>query len=145
MTSISERESLAATFDRHADEESKILAEYRILAEKLGDSVVGFLVDQILTEEEMHHLLLRTIAKWLRTHPAGAKAAVPPDANAAEILRLTRNLRQHEQETISACKNLKSRLSAEQDQLLTLLLEVMGLDSEKHHKMLLTVEQMMNA
>lgn len=143
--SDSERESLAATFERHAEEEGKILAVYRTLAERLGDSTVGFLVDQILTEEEMHHLLLHTIAKWLRTHPAGEKAAIPPGADQAELLRLTQNLRRHEEETITACRNLKSQLSKEQDDLLRTLLDIMVLDSEKHHQLLVAAEKLMKA
>jgi hypothetical protein len=46
------RESLAATFERHAEEEGKILAQYRTLVEKLGDIPARFLIKLILTEEE---------------------------------------------------------------------------------------------
>ena len=60
------RESLAATFERHAGEEGKILAQYRTLVEKLGGSPARFLIKLILTEEELHHELLRATAKWLR-------------------------------------------------------------------------------
>ena len=71
------RESLAATFDRHAEEEGKILAEYRTLSEKLGEGPAGFLVNLILTEEEIHHLLLRTTAKCLRELPTEEERAIP--------------------------------------------------------------------
>ena len=60
------RESLAASFDRHANEEGRILETYRELAENLGEDALGSLVSHILTEEELHHLLLRTMASWLR-------------------------------------------------------------------------------
>ena len=143
MTSNKDLESLAATFERHAEEEGKILAEYRTLAEKLGDSDAGFLVDQILTEEEMHHLLLRTMAKWLRERPANEKRTVPAQANRAELLRLTQTLRQHEQETVTASRSLKAGLSP--SDLLGTLLEAMALDSEKHHRLLLAVEELLKA
>ncbi|OFV84044.1 MAG: hypothetical protein A2W26_03260 [Acidobacteria bacterium RBG_16_64_8] len=143
MTTDNERESLAATFERHADEEGKILAEYRTLAEKMGDSDAGFLVDQILTEEEMHHLLLRTMAKWLRERPSGAGRTIPAQANRDELLRLTQTLRRHEQETINACRSLKAGLPGDDGDLLTTLLDAMALDSEKHHRLLQAVEGML--
>lgn len=143
MTTDTKLESLAATFERHADEEGKILAEYRRLAEKLGDSDAGFLVDQILTEEEMHHLLLRTMAKWLRERSLKPRGTIPMQANRAELLRLTQTLRRHEQETIDASDSLKAALS--ENDLLSTLLEAMVLDSEKHHRLLLAVEEMLKA
>ena len=111
METKEERELLAAKFEHHADEEGKILAQYRTLSEQLGDSSAGTLVSHILTEEELHHLLLHTMAKWLREPSASPERAVPSSANRAELLRVTRTLRQHEQETIDACRRLKSQLS----------------------------------
>jgi hypothetical protein len=137
------RELLAATFDRHAAEEGKILAQYRVLSEQLGDSPAGFLVSHILTEEEMHHLLLSTVAIWLRAHPFGNEPAFPEGVNPAGLLELSRTLRQHESETIEACRKLKSQLSAEERDLIGTLLDVVILDSEKHHLLLLAVEKVM--
>jgi hypothetical protein len=142
VNSKNERESLAATFDRHAAEEGKILAEYRTLSEKLGDSPAGFLVNHILTEEEMHHLLLTTVAKWLREHPSNQERVVPPGVNVAELHRLTQTLRKHETETIEACRQLKSQLLPADGDLLGTLLDVVMSDSEKHHRLLSTVEKM---
>lgn len=145
MTNNNDLESLAATFHLHAEEEGKILAEYRKLAEKLGDSTVGFLVDHILTEEEMHHFLLRTMAKWLRERSAKLEGALPPDADRAELLRLTQDLRRHEEETIATCRDLQSRLPKEHRILLGIMLDVVVLDSEKHHRLLRAVEKMIEA
>jgi hypothetical protein len=145
VASAKERESLAVEFERHADEEGKILLEYRDLSEKLGQSSVGSLVSHILTEEELHHLLLRTMAKWLRERPTARERAIPPDANRAELLRLTHGLQKHEQETIEACRRLKSALSDADDELLACLLEGMALDSEKHYKLLVVAEKMLRA
>jgi hypothetical protein len=142
MGSKEEREKLAAKFERHADEEGKILAQYRILSEQLGDSAAGTLVSHILTEEELHHLLLHTMAKWLREPAAGPADAVPASANRPELLRVTRTLRQHERETIDACRRLKSQLSAPSAGLLGTLLEAMILDSEKHHRLLEAAEKL---
>jgi hypothetical protein len=142
VSSDKERESLAAKFDGHADEEGKILGEYRALSDKLGNSSAGMLVNQILTEEEVHHLLLRTMAKWLRESPP---TAIPQAANRTELLRLTQELQTHEEETIDACRNLKSRVSKAGEGLIESLLDAMVLDSEKHHRLLVAVEKMLKA
>jgi hypothetical protein len=137
-----ERELLAAKFDRHAEEEGKILAEYRALAEKLGDSSAGHLVSHILTEEELHHLLLSTMAKWLRERRTAQERAVPRGVNRDELLRVTRALQQHERETIDACRSLKAELSGQDEDLLGTMLDAMMLDCEKHHRLLAAVEKL---
>ena len=86
MNGVSERELLAAKFDDHAEEEGKILAEYRVLSDKLGRSAVGVLIDMILTEEEIHHLLLRTTAKWLREPPVEEEDMGPQKVDRDELL-----------------------------------------------------------
>jgi hypothetical protein len=143
VSNDSERESLAAKFERHADEEGRILAQYRALAEKLGNSSAGSLVSHILTEEELHHLLLRTLAQWLRERPNGAADAIPGDADRAELLRLTRTLQRHEQETIATCRGAKSALFGDSADLLGTLLDALVLDGEKHHRLLAAVERLL--
>lgn len=143
MSSDRQRESLAAKFERHADEEGKILDEYRALAETLGNSSAGNLVSHILTEEELHHLLLRTLAQWMRERPAEPERAVPPNANRAELLRLTRTLQKHELDTIHACRGAQSQLSGQDVELIGTLLDAMVLDSEKHHRLLGAVEKLL--
>ena len=144
VDSMTERTSLAAQFERHADEEGKILAEYRVLAEKLGSGAASNLVSHILTEEELHHLLLRTLATWMRAAPAEHAPAIPPGADRAELLRLTRILRTHELETIEACRGTKARLAgAGDDALVGIWLDAMVLDSEKPHRLLGAVEKML--
>jgi hypothetical protein len=143
VSSDTQRQSLAAKFERHADEEGKILTEYRALAEKLGNSSAGNLVSHILTEEELHHLLLHTLARWMREHATEQERAVPRDANRAELLRLTQTLQKHELDTIAACRAATSQLSGEDAELLGTLLDAMVLDSEKHHRLLGAVEEML--
>ena len=145
MSGQTDRESLATQFERHADEEGKILTEYRVLSEKLGNSSAGNLVSHILTEEELHHLLLRTLAQWMREPQPEQVRAIPPDANRAELLRLTRTLQKHEIETIDHCRAVKSQLFGETAELLGTLLEAMVLDSEKHHRLLGAVETLLKA
>jgi ferritin-like metal-binding protein YciE len=144
VSSDTDRQSLAAKFDRHADEEGKILAEYRALSEKLGDSDLGSLVSHILTEEELHHLLLRTMGKWLR-EPSRQARALPPEATRAELLRLTQTLQRHEEDTIDACSKLQEQLGGHSEDLILTLLDAMVLDSEKHRQLLAVVEKMLQA
>ena len=137
-------EALADQFERHADREGEVLTEYRDLAKSLGDSTAGVLVHQILTDEEVHHLLLRTMATWLRGERAGAEAlSVPAAANRVELLQRTRVLAIHERETIEACRDLQSLLAGEHAALLGALLEVLVLDSQKHEKLPRAVERLL--
>lgn len=143
MSTEQAKESLAARFERHADQEGAILDEYRVFAEKLGNSAAGMLVDQILTDEEVHHLLLRAIAKALRAHAAGRAPEIPHDANRAELLRIAHTLQKHERQTIDACGVLRAQLSGESDEHLRVLVDAMALDSEKHHGLLTAVVKML--
>ena len=136
------RESLAATFERHAEEEGKILAQYRTLVEKLGAGPARFLIKLILTEEELHHELLRATAKWLREDSGAEGNAIPPGASADELLRRTEQLQHHEKETIEACRSLRSALSGTGGELLPSVLDIMAMDSEKHHRLLTAVQKM---
>ena len=145
MASDSEREAIAAELDRHADEEMEIVRQYCNLSEHLEDGPMSFLVEHILTEENIHHYLLRSLAKWLRNPLAGAEGAGPQGEIRGELLRHTRTLQEHEQETIDACKSLKSRLPGEEGELLGTVLDAMAMDSAKHHMLLSVVAKMMQA
>ena len=140
------RESFAENLDRHVEAEGRILEEYRALAEKLANGPVGLLVDLILTEEEQHHFLLRTLAGRLRQSRTGETAKFEArEPIRDELLRQTQGLREHERETISACRNLKSQVSSEEKEFFDTLLDVMILDSEKHERLLLAIEKMIKA
>jgi hypothetical protein len=143
VSSHEERESLARKFERHADEEGAILAEYRVLAERLAESAAGMLVNQILTDEEVHHLLLRTIAGWLAQREGRGMPPIPVGANCGELLRLTEGLQDHECETIDACRVLRPQLVGDDAELIDTLLEVLILDSEKHQRLLAAVEKLL--
>jgi hypothetical protein len=145
VSTDTEREALAAKFERHADEEGRILEQYRTLAEALGNGPAGMLVNQILTEEEIHHLLLRTMATWLREHSDALPAAAGRDVNRSELLRLTETLKHHERETIDTTRALMAQVSGASSHLLRTLLEMMVLDSEKHHRLLTTVQELLKA
>ena len=142
MTGEAEREALAREFDRHRAEEGEILERYHALSDQLGKGPLGLLINHIATEEEMHHFLLGTLSDWLRAPPALGEASADPQANREALLRQTRALRGHEKKTIEACRSLKSQLSGEEEDLFDGILEAVSLDSEKHHRLLLSVEKL---
>lgn len=144
MADKKEREALAAKFERHAEEEGKILTEYRALAESLGKGPAGFVIDMILTEEELHHLLLKTTAAWLREAPQ-ASPALTSATVIADLVRRTQQLQRHEKETVDSCQSLRATVSGPDAEVIASVLDVMALDSEKHHRLLMTVEKMLKS
>ena len=143
MASTNDRESLAAELERHMAEEGEILREYRALSSKLAEGPVSFLIDRILTEEEMHHFLLHTLSDWLRTPPTSGGSPAAKGADRDAILRHTSLLREHEKKTIADCRGLVPRLSGEGGELYEALLEAIALDSEKHDRLLAAVEKLL--
>lgn len=121
--------------------EGKILDEYRTLAGKIEDGPVSFLIDLILTEEEQHHFLLRTMAKRIRDPFKKGERKELKWVDRDALLEHTRRLQEHDQETIHACQNLKSQAPLEEEGLFNALLDAMILDSKKHERLLLAVEQ----
>jgi hypothetical protein len=51
-------------------------------------------------------------------------------------------LRGHEKKTIEACRGLKSRVSGGEGELFDTILEAIASDSEKHQRLLETVEKL---
>ena len=47
----------------HVADEERILQEYHRLSDALPDGLLSVVVDHILTDEEMHHFLLRTLSE----------------------------------------------------------------------------------
>jgi len=137
------REGFAESLERHAEAESGILEEYRILTEKIAEGPVAMLVDLILTEEEQHHFLLRTMAKRLREpSPPRAGEELSWVVDRVDVARHAQKLRRHERETIEACRQLKSQLPAEDAEFFDAILDTIILDSEKHERLLSAIEKM---
>jgi hypothetical protein len=143
MQSAEQRAALASELERHVAEEGAVLESYHSLSDRLEEGRLGILINHIVTDEEMHHFLFRTLAEWLRAPeaPGGIRAATGPHRE--EILRQTRMLRSHERQTIDACRGLKSRLSGDEGELFDAILDAIGLDSEKHDRLLGAVERLL--
>ena len=142
MATANDRKSLAAELERHVKEEGEILQEYRAFSDKLAEGPLSILVDHIVTEEEMHHFLLRTLSEWLQDPPARGESLAALGIDRDEVLSHTQTLQEHEKKTVTECRALKSRLSGEEGDLFETLLEVIALDSEKHQRLLAAVEKL---
>ena len=144
MTDRNQREEIAETLERHVVEEDEILQAYHVLSDRLPEGALSVLVNQIVTEEEMHHFLLHTLADWLRRRAQGT-AAVSFDASidCEAILRDARVLQDHETQTAASCRALAAGLDVSESPLVASLLEGVADDSEKHYRLLETLIRML--
>jgi hypothetical protein len=140
VRSEEEREALGAELDRHVSQEERILQDYHVLSDKLPEGPLSVVVNHIVTDEEMHHFLLQTLADWVRHPLTPAEEAEGLAVDRGELLRLTRELRDHEVETIDACRALRERIDGGEGDLFDGILEAITLDSQKHHRLLKVVE-----
>ena len=140
ISSDKRREICAATLDQHVETESGILEEYRKLAGPIESGPARFLLDVILHDEDRHHGLLRMMAKYLRIKNR-RKNALPWVVDPYELSRHMRKLQEHERETIAACRELKSETPPEESEFFSALLDALILDSEKHERLLLAIER----
>lgn len=136
MNDEDQREALADEIERHIRVEDAILKEYHALSDKLPDGPLSVLINQVTTEEEMHHFLLATLAEWLRGTPDEGPSAQSLGVERDVIVQHARLLQHHEKETILACEALRSQVKGQQGEIYEALLDVMILDSQKHHRVL---------
>ena len=141
MNSDNRREALADEIERHIGAEEAILKEYHVLADHLPEGPLSILINQITTEEEMHHFLLSTLAEWLRSEPDTDPGSLLASTDRSAIAERARMLQDHEQATIDACSELKQQVQGEPEELLEALLDVLILDSRKHHRLLAALDR----
>lgn len=141
MSDEGSRAAVAEEIERHISAEKEILAEYHVLVDQLPEGPLSVLVNQISTDEEMHHFLLSTLAEWLRAEPEAEPGGGLAEADRRAIADRARLLQEHEQATIDACSELKERVSGEQQELVEALLDVLILDSRKHHRLLAALDR----
>jgi hypothetical protein len=140
MSSDKQRELCAACLDQHVEAESGIMEEYRALAGPIESGPIRFLIDYILHDEERHHGLLRMMAKHVRIKNR-RRQELSWVVDRDELIRHMQKLQEHERETITACRDLKSRLPSDENEFFGALLDALILDSEKHERLLLAVER----
>lgn len=137
---LSAFEKILNQFSAHERNEQKFLDEYRDIVERHDNPLVKFLLQLIISDEEKHHDLVRTITSALQadlTWIKGAGADIPKlgaisEEKKDDLLRLTADFIKAEQQTIDDYRALMKRCQGFHQGLLVLLIKTIIHDSEKH-------------
>jgi hypothetical protein len=132
---------LVEAFDAHVAAEADTLAAYRHLAQS-ADPVAAMLIRLVLEDEQRHHAVQQQIAARLRdalqwTHspealPIDGHVTGEPAATTEALMRFI----QHEQQSASYFREVAERNADLYNGLVSVLLETMAMDSEKHERIL---------
>ena len=138
-----ERELLVMGLEKLLRKESKIVEEYRALAEMLESIPVSLLLDWVVIEEEAHHTILSNIIHSLKqTVRKGSETGADGlETERETILCWVKRLRMKEQTVVADCRSLKSQAWWENGGVADAFLEALVMDSEKHQRFLLAVEK----
>lgn len=143
-----EVERLLAAVEAHIAAESDTLPEYERLGRETGDPIVELLMRLILEDETHHHGLLQRIAASLRDalYWSHSPEALPPGhLPAAKRTRQAvvdaRALIQEELDGARKLRQIAHDQRAVSGGLVSILLEAMAHDSEKHAKLLQFVQK----
>jgi hypothetical protein len=143
MNTKKERELRVVGLERLLHTESKIVEDYRALAEMLDGIPAGVLLDWVVIEEEAHHTLLINIIHSLKqtAQKGNADRADGVEMGRETMLCWVKRLRAKEHAVIAACRSLKSQASRENEALVDAFLDALVMDSEKHQRFLSAVEE----
>jgi hypothetical protein len=143
MNAKKERELLVVGLERLLRKESKIVEEYRALAEMLEGIPVGLLLDWVVIEAEAHHTLLINIIHALKqtAQKGGENGADGVEMERDTMLCWVGRLRMKEQAVVGACRSLKGQACWENGDVADAFLDALVMDSEKHQRLLLAVEK----
>ena len=143
MNAKKERDLLVAGLEGLLQKQSKVLDDYRALAEMLEGIPVGLLLDWVVIEEEAHHTLLINIIHSLkRIAQKGSENSVDGvEMERDTMLCWVGRLRMKEQTIVAACRTLKGRACWENGNVVDAFLDALVMDSEKHQRFLLAVEK----
>ena len=136
---ISVFERMLEQFVAHEQHEQVFVKEYGKIVKGLDNPLVKFLLQLIISDEEKHHALVRTIASGLRKDLEWLKegadmpklGSLSPDQR-DELLSLTAELIKAEEETIGQFQALMRKSEGYRKGLPTLLIKTIIHDSEKH-------------
>ena len=138
MNAKKERELLVVGLERLLHTKSKIVEDYRALAEMLDGIPAGLLLDWVVIEEEAHHTLLINILQSLKQtarKERGSGVDGMEMERAAMLCWITR-LQTKEQKIVAVCRALKSQAGWETGAI-DAFLDAVVMDSEKHQRFLL--------
>jgi hypothetical protein len=130
---------LHAHLTSHVEIERGMLEEYRTAAEASSSKAVAYLVDLLIEDEIRHHRVFMDLADSLETQSLrpGTEPKVPyldiNRANREEVLALTEQLLDKEQQDALELKRLQRELRDVKDtSLWGLLVDLMERDTQKH-------------
>jgi rubrerythrin len=147
-TGISAVEQLMSQFEGHERQEMEFIERYKEIIDGHPDALVKFLLQLIISDEEKHHSVVRSMASWLKGDLTWASA----DQRAAnlgeitreekeELLNLTSIFIKEENDTIREYKSIIDASKGYYGGLFTLLIETIVHDSQKHIKILKFLEK----
>lgn len=135
-------ESVLRHISDHLRSERSILEEYAVLAEESPDEYVRYLAGTILDDERRHHQRLVEMRNriesditWREAEPALPRVTVPADREQlAETIDRFIEIEEHDADEL---RRLRRSLRGLRDTtLLSLTVEVMELDTQKHLRIL---------
>ncbi len=137
---ISAFEQMVNQFSAHERNEEKFLDEYREIVDRHDNPLVKFLLQLIISDEENHHKLVRTITSEFQADLTGIMSggAGLPKLGAIskekkdELLGLTADFIKAEKQTINEYQDLIKKSQGCYSGLLVLLIRTIIHDSEKH-------------
>ena len=137
--SLSER--LLRVARGHIESEIATLDEAKTLLEAADDPVVCFVLTQYLEEEQHHHDMFVRLAQQFaeELEPIGRESILPTDGRRLRNPLLAERLGElgkNERHGIARLKDLAKENRKEYRGVLSLLLEMVALDSTKHERML---------
>jgi len=137
-----ERELLTVGLEGLLRKQNKIVDGYRALSEMLENIPVSLLLDWVVIEEEAHHTLLINIIHSLRqtAQKGSVNGADGVEMERDTILCWVKKLRMKEQTVVAVCRSLKGQACWENGDVVDAFLDALVMDSEKHQRFLLAVE-----
>ncbi|HEX9880713.1 MAG TPA: hypothetical protein VGB25_11005 [Candidatus Binatia bacterium] len=135
---IPEAERLLNEFESHDVKEGEFIRGYKQFAEKSKDSLIRFLLQMIISDEEKHHAIIHAMAANLKGNLQWTKQqdAIPTFGELGDekktLLKLTGDFIEHEKEGIKETKKLVKECRSYYQGLFSLLLQATVHDSEKH-------------
>lgn len=146
----SEVERLLNEFAAHESHESEFTKRYREIAEKSQNSLVKFLLQLIVSDEEKHNAVTHSMVSTLK---GGLTWSRPADAISGfydlgaendELLKITGDFIRLEKDGIWDYKRLIKASKGYYHGLFVLLIQGMIRDSEKHVEILEFLEEKLN-
>ena len=143
MNAKKEFEPLIVGLESLLHTESKIVQDYRALAEMLDGIPAGLLLDWVAIEVETHHTLLINILHSLKQTKQTGRGSGADDIEMEResMLCWIDRLKMKEQKIVAVCRALKSQAGRETGDVVDAFLDALIMDSEKHQRFLVTVEK----